>query len=167
MLASLWQLMKAPSHIETTEDGITISSSSVQPENASFPIVVTEDGMIMLVIPQSQKADLFIAVTEEGIVNSFILQRQNVPSWISVIKEGSVNSVKLAQARKQFLPIDVTVGGMFILQSLAHKLKQLSPSDTRDEGSVISFNDEHISNALSPMVFIPNGIFILVSSLVL
>ena len=73
--------MKAPSHIETTEDGITISASSVQPENASFPIVVTEDGMNMLVIPQSQKADLFIAVTEEGIVNSFILlQRQNVPS---------------------------------------------------------------------------------------
>jgi hypothetical protein len=73
-----------------------MSVKLTQPENAEFPIIVIEDGMVIL---------------------AKLVQTENAPSPITVTEEGMIMLVKLLQLENAEFPTVVTEDGMAYVTS--------------------------------------------------
>ena len=93
-----------------------IDCSVLQPRNASFPIAVTESGMLIdCRAVQPENAPFPIVVTESGMsIDCSALQQENALFPISVTESGMSMDCRALQPLNAQLPIYVTESGMLI-----------------------------------------------------
>src|SRR5689334_16105147 len=106
---------------------------------------------------QQRNAFLSIQVTPDGISKDTRPALAKVPSLISLIPSGSTMQVREVHSRKAAFPIEVTLAGICIKDTLLHPAKAHSPIVVTPSGRTMDVKFKQLPKAHSPIVVNPSG----------
>lgn len=126
-----------------TEGGIVTEVRLLQPENASSPIVITEDGIAKgPVFPPGQVTKIVL----------FLLYKTPSAELYSGLSDDTFMDVKLLHESNASVPIVVTENGIMMEVKPLHPLNVQSPMLVTVEGIVTETKPLHLPNAQASML---------------